>query len=723
MRAESGFVAPPDADDVALVDDARGRLHLAASAASLGEEVAYLAEVDSGGVARGAIPIGRAGTRTFRPALCRHEDGVLAVACAGDRLAGLWLRAGHEPVRWDHALTGSAWHVALAAGDEARGAWIAVELRRPGERRIAIGRIDPATGERASEVELGGGASWCRWPALVALPGPGCLAAWCQGDARGAARVLCSPVGGAVAPIAADPAGGPGEAPALALAPDGSAVVAWHVGGASLTDGLDRHASVRRAIRLSRWSPAAGSIDALLPPPDGPGGADPRGEDQSWELPAVAVDPGGAIWLAGRSSHGHQLARLAGGRWSRRVSLCHEGWGGRGRRLALIARQGGVTLARRAPDGIEVRPCSVPPDADGGQASPAPLAPPHPIRRPARPRRVLFGDLHQHTAHSDGCGSAEDLWIAARDRRGLDFAAVTDHDRFCRRSLGPATWRYLCDVADDFDEPGRFAALRGYEFTGARHPGPGHKCVYFGDRAPERVPDKEVAAIFAAARDCGGIAIPHHVGWTGGDFAHHDPSIQPVWEVCSVHGCYERAGGCAGRPPRADAVLPGQFVRDALEAGLRFGFIASTDHHGLDWHHGIAPRRNPLTCGLACLVDAEPTRAGVLAALRARRTYGTTGARIALRVEVDGAAMGGSDLPAGTRGEVAVEVDTGGVAAAVERVVLVTGRGESVLGGGPDPVLSVRGPLPEPDRAGFYFYVRIELADGEQAWASPFWIG
>src|SRR5690606_1109273 len=93
---------------------------------------------------------------------------------------------------------------------------------------------------------------------------------------------------------------------------------------------------------------------------------------------------------------------------------------------------------------------------------------------------VLFGDLHQHTAHSDGCGSAEDLWIAARDRRGLDFAAITDHDRFCRRSLGPATWQYMCQLADAVNEPGRFAALPAYEFTGPRYPGPGHKCVYFG---------------------------------------------------------------------------------------------------------------------------------------------------------------------------------------------------------------------------------------------------
>jgi hypothetical protein len=320
---------------------------------------------------------------------------------------------------------------------------------------------------------------------------------------------------------------------------------------------------------------------------------------------------------------------------------------------------------------------------------------------------VLFGDLHQHTAHSDGCGSVEELWTAARDQRGLDFAAITDHDQFCRRALGPATWRIATQSAASFNEPGRFTAIAGYEYTGPRHPGPGHKCVYFGDRVPERVPERDIDALFALLRELGAIAVPHHVGWTGGDFAHHDPALQPVWEICSVHGCYEAEDACPAHPPRVDHIIPGQFVRDALAAGLRFGFIGATDSHGLDWHHGIARWRNPFRAGLACVIGAENTRDGILASLRARRCYATSGARIVVRAELDGAALG-SEL-AGT--------------APIKKIVAVDAHGECVLElaragtfARARTKLSLRDDLA-------YVYVRVEQADDECAWLSPFWIG
>jgi hypothetical protein len=623
---------------------------------------------------------------------------------------------------------GDALHLALASCPERGDLWIAIERRRAGAREVVIGLLDADRGRLREVARLGGGSTWCRWPALAAAPGGGALLAWCEGPPRGAARVRAARIdrdrrlGPA---LDADASGAPGDAPALAVSDRGWAALAWHVGGAAATSAGDRDASVKRALRAARWELARGGIEWLPEPPGGPGGPDPRGEDQSWELASLAIDPAGAIWLAGRSSHGHHLARFDGG-WSDRLSLCRDEWGGRGRRMALASRGGRIWLARRAPDGLEVKPApSIPGSTSRSQSEPGSQSVSE-SRSGSRSqsesgsRSILFGDLHQHTAHSDGCGSAEDLWISARDQRGLDFAAITDHDRFCRRALGPATWDYLCQLADDMNEPGRFAALSAYEFTGPRHPGPGHKCVYFGDRVPDRVPDKDVDTIFAACRELGGIAVPHHVGWTGGDFPHHDPAIQPVWEVISVHGCYTAEGGCAAHPPRADHIVPGQFVHDALAAGLRFGFIGSTDSHGLDWHHGIARWRNPFRSGLACVFGAEPTRSSILDAIRARRTYATSGARIRLRVELDGAPMG-SELPADTRGELLVEVDG---TAAIARLVLVTASGETDLPIAPgDARAAVRTPAPPADPPGAYFYLRVEQADGEMAWSSPLWIG
>jgi hypothetical protein len=723
-----------DADDLALAVDDGGRLWAAASWASLAAEGVWLAEIGASGLGA-PVAVGANGDHRphFRPAVCGLRDGAVAVACGLDGVVrGVMVDGAGAVRRWSLAVDGVPWHAALAREPGADCVWLALELRRPGERLVHLAVLDAGSGRSAPALVLGATDRWCRWPTVAAAPGGGVAVAWCEGPARGVAEIRCARID-RDGQIAVALAVGPGDAPAIAVAADGRVALAWHTGGASQVDASRADASVIRALAAAWWQPATGALERLVPPV---GAADDdalRGEDQGWELPAIAVDLEGRLWLAGRSSHGHHLAVAdRGGVWSARQPLCQPGWGGRGRRLALCARDDRVWLARRAPDGIEVRALPLPPPAPrlptappAAWSTPDEQGPSAVAPAPSRPRRagpaaVLFGDLHQHTAHSDGCGSLEDLWIAARDRRGLDFAAVTDHDRFCRRSLGPGTWQYTCSVADDFHEPGHFVALAAYEFTGARHPGPGHKCVYFGDRVPDRIPDKDVTAIFDVLRAFGGIAVPHHVGWTGGDFAHHDEELQPVWELCSVHGCYEAVdGGCGARPPRADCILPGQFVRDALAAGLRFGFIGSTDSHGLDWHHGVFGRRNPFSSGLAGVVGAEPTRDGILAAIRARRTYATSGARIGVRVELDGAPMG-SVVPAHTAGELRIEIDG---TAAIRRLALVSSRGERTIHEGGGARCGVTLDLAAPAVAGDYVYVRVEQVDGELAWASPIWFG
>lgn len=701
------WTLPGFPDEVALGASSQ-RLWIAASTATLATEDVWFGQVTHAGI-EGAVRVLETGS-CCRPAIVALPHGALALACAPGRLVAA-MRQFDTVSRWERALPGSPVHIAaVTLGDLV---WIAVEVAHARERYLILSAVETATGEIIEEHRLGGGDSWCRWPALAA-DGRELVIAWCEGPAHAPGMIRVGRRTGRF--DMREISGEPGEAPALAILPDGGIAVAWHHGGA-LAAGDDREASVVRMIevaivRLERNA----SIVATTPPP-GAGGMTPRGEDQGWELPALAIDAAGALVLVGRSTHGHQIAhRGPDGVWSAPSALDGGGWGGRGRRHALVRFRDELWLARRAPDGIEIGPCPEPTRRS------APVRISRAASRRSSPPTlpgVLFGDLHQHTAHSDGCGSVEELWIAARDLRGLDFAAITDHDRFCRRAIGPATWQITTQIASSFDEPGRFAALAGYELTGARHPGPGHKCIYFGSRIPDRIPERDLEPLFALLGELGGIAVPHHVGWTGGDFAHHDPAIQPVWEICSVHGCYEAPGACSAHPPRADHVIPGQFIRDALDAGLRFGFIGSSDSHGLDWHHGIARWRNPFRSGLACVVGAEHSRDGIVAALRARRSYATSGAKIGVRAEVEGAALG-SELPAGTRGELVVEVAP---TAPVTRIALVHRAGEQLLDlAHHGPLICARTRLPEADAA-TYVYVRIEQEDGETAWVSPFWIG
>jgi hypothetical protein len=88
-------------------------------------------------------------------------------------------------------------------------------------------------------------------------------------------------------------------------------------------------------------------------------------------------------------------------------------------------------------------------------------------------------------------------------------------------------------------------------------------------------------------------------------------------------------------------------ARAALDAGKRFGFVASSDDHaGFPGAYGE---------GLMAALATDLTRDSILEAVRARRTYALTGDRIEVDFSVDGAPMGAS-IEAGAQVEVAFDV-------------------------------------------------------------------
>jgi hypothetical protein len=187
-----------------------------------------------------------------------------------------------------------------------------------------------------------------------------------------------------------------------------------------------------------------------------------------------------------------------------------------------------------------------------------------------------------------------------------------------------------------------------------------------------------------------------------------------VTEVVSVHGSSEASDA----PGKIYSAVSGNFVRDALDRGMRFGFVGSGDSH--DGHPGLAHLASP-SGGLAAIFSEEKTRDGVLEALRARRTYATNGPRIWLRTWLDESEMGTTIAPSGGAAhELRFVIATPG---AVERVdVIRSGAVVNVVPGSGRRELSETLPLP-PLRAGEYVYVRVVQEDGGAAWSSPVYVG
>ncbi|MEM7352995.1 MAG: CehA/McbA family metallohydrolase, partial [Acidobacteriota bacterium] len=352
----------------------------------------------------------------------------------------------------------------------------------------------------------------------------------------------------------------------------------------------------------------------------------------------------------------------------------------------------------------------------------------NPLQVTEQGQRILWGDLQNHSNVSDGTATPEEHFLYARDVAALDVMALTDHDHWGLLFLDqhPELWAANRELVRRFHQPGRFVALLGYEWTSWVH---GHRHVlFFGDDGPllstlDPATD-EPRELWAALRGHRALTIAHHSA--GGPVATDwsippDPEIEPVTEIVSVHGSSEAADS----PSVIHQPVAGNFVRDALGRGYRFGFLGSSDGH--DGHPGLGHLASP-TGGLAAILADELTREAVYQALRARRVYATSGPRILLRVSFGGHPMGseialgaaGTEGPAAPLGPDTLIVRAIAPAPLSRVDVIRSGQvveaydcqGERECAFGADfPDLT----------AGEYLYVRAVQGDGGAAWSSPFY--
>ena len=474
---------------------------------------------------------------------------------------------------------------------------------------------------------------------------------------------------------------------------------------------------------------------------------DRQGEEQSFEFPSLVVGVDGAVDLFGRGSHNFYRQRLNINGWSPRQPLSDGGWGCRGRRVtACKLGEDKVVIARREKKGLEVTVLDEP---SGGRPAMVPTsASIHGVRAEGEARReraakatrstgrggrttvgvggrdknepapglawsgprVLFGDIQQHSAHSDGIGSADECYLRSRYRYGDDFAALTDHESFLGKKIGPGEWAYLQSVTEAHNDPGQFATIVAYEWTGKAFPGPGHKVIYLDGPGHDIVSRDDVPdgkGIVERVIAMGAFTGPHHIGWTGADAASHDPRGQPVWEICSCHGCYEHPDNPLG----ARGELGDQFAQPMLDQGHRFGFIACSDSHGLLWHHGECRKRDPFRTGLTAVLSETCTREAILEAIRNRRCYATSGAKILVDLQTDRGITMGAEIKTSTEIEIRVVAQGKAPLASIE---LITPSGVAAR----QACQGFDGSLVAAVHSN-YVYARVTQVDGEQAWTSP----
>lgn len=230
-------------------------------------------------------------------------------------------------------------------------------------------------------------------------------------------------------------------------------------------------------------------------------------------------------------------------------------------------------------------------------------------------------DLHGQSEETIGTGSAYEYFAFARDLAPVDATGHQGNDF----QITKAFWTHLDQLTDDFEVPGRFLAVPGYEWSGNTGLG-GDRNVFFpttgrqirrsshallSDQSDIDTDAHTAADLFRAFAENGefDVVCYAHCGGRYADIAAaHDGRFEKSVEVHSSWGTFE------------------WLLHDAFELGYRVGVVANSDgHKGRPGASYPGASMFGAIGGLTCLLMPELSRTALFECQRRRRHYGTSG--------------------------------------------------------------------------------------------------
>ena len=234
--------------------------------------------------------------------------------------------------------------------------------------------------------------------------------------------------------------------------------------------------------------------------------------------------------------------------------------------------------------------------------------------------RRYWGDLHGQSGETIGMGTADNYFRFARDLAFIDIVGHQGNDF----QITDAFWKELNRLTTEYDRPGEFVCLPGYEWSGNTGMGGDRNIFYRREGRPIRRSSHilvqgqtSTEAIYTADRlfrelEGEDAIVIAHVGGRYADvkFAH-DGRLERAVEVHSTWGTFE------------------WILHDAFDKGYRVGVVChSDDHKGRPGATRPGASSFGAIGGLTCYFMPELTRDAVFDALHRRRHYGTSGVRM-----------------------------------------------------------------------------------------------
>jgi hypothetical protein len=220
--------------------------------------------------------------------------------------------------------------------------------------------------------------------------------------------------------------------------------------------------------------------------------------------------------------------------------------------------------------------------------------------------------------------------------------------------------------------------------------------------------ENDTRLLYEEMRGRHALAVSHtSATQMGTDWRDNDPALEPVVEI--YQGCrtsYEQAGGplVAGPSDPVTAYRPAGMVANAWAKGYKLGVITSSDHFSTHMSY-------------AMVYTDDPTRQGILDAIRKRHTYGAMD-NIILDVRMGDHFMGDEFALANA---LPIRVKVRGTRA-LSKVDVI--KDSKVVYSTAPRQQSVQFEFTDKDSVAgrHYYYVRVQQDDMTLAWSSPLFI-
>lgn len=316
---------------------------------------------------------------------------------------------------------------------------------------------------------------------------------------------------------------------------------------------------------------------------------------------------------------------------------------------------------------------------------------------------IYWGDIHNHNAIGYGTGSLDRSYSIARGclldvycftphgrwhDLPADDAALAEHHRTGFEKVLDA-WPDVIEKANTENRNHRMVSFIGFEWHSSRF---GDYHILLPGDTGEICAPNDIRELQSYTYKHNAVMIPHHIAyhpmWRGISWDHFKPSVSPVVDVFSEHGCSIEA---ESHYPMINHSMGGsqrsQTYMEQVNSGLPAGVIASTDnHHGHPASFGE---------GLAAIIADGLSRESILDAVRQRHTYAVTGDRIRLDVRM-GSGIMGDILPSETPRELHIDAQC---MASIDYVRIIK-NGRTAFIGIPEQV---------PDAEDSLYAVRVEF--------------